>query len=86
MKRICVAGQKAMDARREAQLDAGTSSKSSNKAGALFGRNPWGRHGFRRMLLSLAAYWKNGPTARLASQPASETDAVALFVSLCLRL
>jgi len=58
MKRICVAGQKAMNARRDAQLDAGTSSKPSNKAGALFGRNPWGRRGFRRMPLSLAAYWR----------------------------
>jgi len=58
MKRICVAGQKAMNARREAQLDAGTSSKASNKASALFGRNPQGRRGFRRMPLSLAAYWR----------------------------
>jgi hypothetical protein len=53
MKRICVAGQKAMNARREAQLDAGTSSKPSNKAGALFGRNPQGRrlprHGKRSL-------------------------------------
>jgi len=83
MKGICIAGQKAMNARRKAQLDAGTSSKPSNKAGALFGRNPQGRRGFRRRPLSFAAYWKNGPTARLTSRPASETDAVALFVSLC---
>jgi hypothetical protein len=83
MKRICVAGQKAMNARREAQLDAGTSSKPSNKAGALFGRNPQGRRGFRRTPLSLARLLGSDPTARLASRPASETDAVALFVSLC---
>src|SRR6267143_4179246 len=54
MKRICVAGQKAMDARREAQLDAGTSSKPSNKANALFGRNPEGR-GFPGGLLCRSA-------------------------------
>ncbi|HWN29963.1 MAG TPA: hypothetical protein VNN78_01170 [Burkholderiales bacterium] len=65
MKGICVAGQKAMNARRKAQLDAGTSSKPSNKAGALFGRNPQGRRGFRRMSLSLAAYW--GVTQRRGS-------------------
>ena len=54
MKRICVAGQKAMNARREAQLHAGTSSKPSNKAGVLFDCNPQGRSEFRRIPMSLA--------------------------------
>jgi len=79
MKRICVACQKAINARREAQLDAATSSKPSNKEGALLGRNPQGRRGSRRWL-------ENCPTSLLASRPASETGAVALFVALCSRL
>ena len=51
MKRICVAGQKAMNARREARFDAGTSGKPSNKAGALFGRNPRGRRRTIRFMM-----------------------------------
>jgi hypothetical protein len=58
MKHVCVAGQKDEDARRKAQLDVEPSNKPSNAADALFDRNPKGRRGFRRMPLSLAAYWR----------------------------
>jgi hypothetical protein len=82
MKRICVAGQKDGNARREAQLDVESSSKPSNAAGALFGRNPNGRRGFLRIPLSLAACLEslNG-AARSAACIRNRT--VAIFVSLC---
>jgi len=97
MKRICVASQKAMNARREAQLDAGTSSKPSNKAGALFGRNLTGRQLPRHGQRSLGC-GSGSMSARLTSHVAAactpsgttlrETGSGALsahsFVARCL--
>ena len=85
MKHVCVAGQKTMNARREAQRDVEPSSKPSNKAVTLFSRNPQGRRGFRRIPLSLAACLEllNG-VARFAA--CIRSRAVAIRVSLCYRL
>ncbi len=82
MKRICVAGLKDGDARREAQLDVEPSSKPSNTADALLGRNPGGRRGFRRIPLSLATCLEllNG-VARFAACIRNRT--VAICVPLC---